>query len=930
MIRSLFSTLLSFLLLVQLGSNAYAFDFKGLVREVSNFGSVQNAAERTCLAEKGNDQLFEESYGQICEVLRKSELCKDVEPEDQIKCKDNEENQIDVFSFGFLYNCGAGLVESLVDLFKFLVGAIKGILGYTFDSETRNEVNQALGEYYDSFTNYLAVEFDKARDETDSDFAAVKMVAGNLLKTMFTKLKEEIENSYYGLGCYNQSARAERLCKVIGDVIMPPVVALKLIFNGPKWAKRIIAAVSNKVDDVRLVNREKMALVAKDAKVLQREARDLTPEEMTGPNIQRLSEKMTATMRANMGVGLAAPQVGQGLKLIVFKDSKGAFRTMANPKITPVSTRTSRMTEGCLSLKGMSCSVERPKDIEVTYLNLEGKTVTEKFSGRDATVIQHETDHIDGILMPFKSDSFAKKFGLKKTDDLTDQSRETLGRFLMGLDETEVKAFKNISAKFEKDFSKMDDPNSLVFSFKETSKLTPDQTFNELLNLYSLSVKSGSSAEKFKKFDQWVKSDSHALYLYDHLSDLGLAKNKDLLRYLQSKNEYFKKAHGLRGPPYSLVTYSFEKESSKPDITLWYKKADYSDEDWLALGEEERLKLIRKATNVKKKKVNSDRIASTGMKPHYVGDYSEELGHGLFDRSYGWEIANKKYEIDLDRLMGEVKEVSESFKETHSFHTHVVFDMPKNYKDFDKFSTWTKQVNDYLYLSGMEEGLHGNYLTGVAHFSEDAPARLKSTVNNAVPDKQSSVNYQSHKFFSMGVRADLYGDSPLKGHMKMGLELRDTTRKLDRLEGNMKGVSDSVEGYRWENWPSDLNREDVGFLRPQANSFPKELMDGMASEIKNAITGKDVGPLIPLQRFEDGKYFDFKTGKMRTVTKAERERIEAARAYYYKEIEGLDKNVKEMKARGESFEKEDVEMAVKMVLTEWARMAKVSELYSGY
>lgn len=930
MIRSFLCLSLSFLLLFQTSSSAFAFDFKGLVREVSQFGSVQNAAEKSCLVEPGDGKLFEESYENVCKVLRESELCQDVQQEDKLECEDVSENEIEVFSFRFLYSCGAGLIDSLVELFKFLVGAIKGILGYTFSSETRNQVNEALGEYYDSFANYLVLEFDKAREETDSDFGAIKIVAGNLLKTMFTKLKEQIEETYYGLGCYNQAARAERLCRVIGDVIMPPVIALKLIFNGPKWARRLVAGVQSKVEEVRTVNREKLALVSKDSKVLKREARSLTPEEMRGQNIKRLAERMSATMKANSGVGLAAPQVGQGIKLIVFKDSKGAVRTMGNPKVSATSARTSRMSEGCLSLKGMACSVERPKDIEVTYLNLEGQEVTERFSGRDATVIQHEADHIDGILMPFKSDDFAKKFGLKKTDALSDSSRESLGRFLMELDESETKVFKSLSQKFEKDFSNIENPNSLLFSVVDEAKLSTDQVFNEVLNLYSLAVKSGSSAEKFKKYSQWVKSDAHALYLYDHLSDLGLEKNKDLLRYLSFQNEYFKKAHGLRGPPHSLVTYSFEKESAKPDITLWYKKADYSDEDWMALSEEERLSLIRKATNVKKKKVSSDRIASTGMKPHYVGDYSEELGHGILDRSYGWEIANKKYEIDLDRLMGEVKEVSESFKETHSFHTHVVFDMPKDYKNFDKFSTWSKHVNDYLYLSGMEEGLHGNYLTGLAHFADEAPSPMKSSINNAVPEKQASVNYQSHKFFSMGIRGDLYGDSPIKDHVKMGLELRDTTRKLDKLEANMKGVSEAVQDYRWEKWPADLRRDQVGFLRPQQSEFPSELMDSMSKELKSALTGKDVGPKIPLQKFEEGKFFDFKSASLKEVTSEQRERIQAAREFYYDEIAKLDKNVKDLKAKGESFEKEDLDMALKMVLTEWANKARVSELYAGF
>lgn len=108
------------------------------------------------------------------------------------------------------------------------------------------------------------------------------------------------------------------------------------------------------------------------------------------------------------GVGLAAPQVGRSVQLFIIKPEKNApFSVFMNVKVKILSEKTVRKgksghakLEGCLSIKDVWGTVARAKKIEVSYMDETGKTHTQTFSGWVATIIQHEQDHLDGILFP--------------------------------------------------------------------------------------------------------------------------------------------------------------------------------------------------------------------------------------------------------------------------------------------------------------------------------------------------------------------------------------------------------------------------------------------------------------------------------------------------------------------------------------------------
>ena len=109
-----------------------------------------------------------------------------------------------------------------------------------------------------------------------------------------------------------------------------------------------------------------------------------------------------------IGVGLAAPQVGKSLTIFVIKPSpKAKLQAFINPKISKVeqevSSKAKRKTkklEGCLSLHNIWGEVERARTIWLDYLDEAGKPHHKKFSGFIATIIQHEVDHLNGILFP--------------------------------------------------------------------------------------------------------------------------------------------------------------------------------------------------------------------------------------------------------------------------------------------------------------------------------------------------------------------------------------------------------------------------------------------------------------------------------------------------------------------------------------------------
>ena len=135
--------------------------------------------------------------------------------------------------------------------------------------------------------------------------------------------------------------------------------------------------------------------------------REVTPE------ITRIIADMVETMWHQVGIGLAAPQVGLPHRILVMDDGKGGAQALINPVIESRSG-TVREEEGCLSLPGIFADVERSRSITVQALDEDGKPFSFEASGLRSRVIQHEMDHLDGVLFidrlpPVTRDRIKKK-----------------------------------------------------------------------------------------------------------------------------------------------------------------------------------------------------------------------------------------------------------------------------------------------------------------------------------------------------------------------------------------------------------------------------------------------------------------------------------------------------------------------------------------
>ena len=130
------------------------------------------------------------------------------------------------------------------------------------------------------------------------------------------------------------------------------------------------------------------------------------------PGLKKLISDMWETMYEAEGVGLAAPQIGESIRMFVADgspfgegedgdpDCLDFKRVMINPVIFESSKETSVMEEGCLSIPGIREEVERPLSIKIEYFDEKWELVEEELTGIAARIVQHEYDHLDGIMIP--------------------------------------------------------------------------------------------------------------------------------------------------------------------------------------------------------------------------------------------------------------------------------------------------------------------------------------------------------------------------------------------------------------------------------------------------------------------------------------------------------------------------------------------------
>jgi peptide deformylase len=140
-----------------------------------------------------------------------------------------------------------------------------------------------------------------------------------------------------------------------------------------------------------------------------------TPVDRFDDSLRRQVSRMAGLMNDAFGVGLAAPQLGLSQRLLVYRVGPDApIVALANPQLEWTSADQETFEEGCLSIPGVSVDVERPVHVRVLALDEEGEERRIEASGLEARVIQHEMDHLDGVLILDRTSRDERKRALRQ------------------------------------------------------------------------------------------------------------------------------------------------------------------------------------------------------------------------------------------------------------------------------------------------------------------------------------------------------------------------------------------------------------------------------------------------------------------------------------------------------------------------------------
>ena len=144
--------------------------------------------------------------------------------------------------------------------------------------------------------------------------------------------------------------------------------------------------------------------------------------------IELLISQMRDTMKNADGVGIAAPQVGRSIRLLIvdgsdlsddYPELKDFVRVMINPVVEWESEVSKEYSEGCLSVPTVNADIQRPEEMRVSYLNDKFVKQTETFTGFGCRMVQHELDHLDGILFVDRATPIRKKMIQAKLQNIT-------------------------------------------------------------------------------------------------------------------------------------------------------------------------------------------------------------------------------------------------------------------------------------------------------------------------------------------------------------------------------------------------------------------------------------------------------------------------------------------------------------------------------
>ena len=231
---------------------SFIFIFQGLALAESNTllklrNPNQSAVIRNyeILCEEEGISPLGTSVKQMCEVVTKSELCAQVDPKDLLQCNTLDRNFVVANAanqWDMLMGCAQGAFHSVVDTLKFFWDVMKWAWENTTSSEARGDTADAVSQMANSAKLYLHTEYQKAYAKASPPMQEVKAISSMNAafgKLIYDKIVEFLEEQAEEFGCLNEEAKAKRICKVAGDILIPPTGALALIKYGSKGLKHL-------------------------------------------------------------------------------------------------------------------------------------------------------------------------------------------------------------------------------------------------------------------------------------------------------------------------------------------------------------------------------------------------------------------------------------------------------------------------------------------------------------------------------------------------------------------------------------------------------------------------------------------------------------------------------------------------------------------
>ncbi len=423
----------------------------------------------------------------------------------------------------------------------------------------------------------------------------------------------------------------------------------------------------------------------------------------------------------------------------------------------------------------------------------------------------------------------------------------------------------------------------------------------DLLKLYELA---GSPSVDFKELSRWANSKKRQAYLYRHLELFKKGNRSKVVAWLERKTGFFDGARKLDTGGY--LTYGLEKEDTVREIADWFRLKHLSDAEWFRMPIRKRDELLQQALQ------NDVSTEPTARAPKDLASLDKSDNDP--DR-LGYEMRTGLPETKLSTIQELMDHMTDTF-DGEAYHVHIVFDAPKALLMDPRFKAWIKQVDDSLLLG--------------AAFERSFPSgHLK--IRKANPPHEHEFVSKTH---TLGLRDEIYGESHLPGHIRIGLELRDISGEPELWKQLLERVSDGIANRSWEklkagrDYSSIANAIEPRLSSDSIDSFTRAgVPDGdfLATVLKEDLS------LTPLHDFSAGDLIDFSTGRTFTLSDAQNKRLQLAREKYLNRLTTLIQTAQKEAKRMDHEEVSEIVLDdTRIILKEWIKESGVLELFETW